>query len=167
MHASPIRPQVSTPASRPCDGSCTRQESEGAGTQDAAVWETVLDGLQAAAQLAAQPLFDAVLSWRREMLARVNKLSAESSVPTVLVVCKRVMLVAGQLPGRSQADMTAACRSSAYRCGFRAAHRAMHDIPNGLALLLSPCILASRQGMAHHLTAGTASLAVISPQLHS
>ena len=58
---------------------------------DAAAWATVLDGLQAAAQLAAQPLFDAVLSWRREMLARVNKLTAESSVPTALVVRKRVL----------------------------------------------------------------------------
>jgi len=68
------------------------QESEWASVHDAAAWVTVLDGLQAAAQFSAQPLFDAILSWRREMLARVNKLTAESSVPTALVVRKRVLL---------------------------------------------------------------------------
>ena len=52
----------------------------------------------------AQPLFDAVLGWRREMLARVNKLSAESSVPTVLVVRKRVMLtISLDIPGWTHA----------------------------------------------------------------
>lgn len=64
------------------------------------MWESVADGLQAVAEHAAQPLLDALLSWRRDAVSRAQ-LAADSG----LVIRKRVTSRAKRLARKHSIDV--------------------------------------------------------------